>query len=665
MRSLFDKYLIFKLLVVLIIVLALSFSGLSFFIMKKQKSLLSEIGTQVNNVLSETGNKAEQSFNALSSHVKELLLAMQEETTQTIATTTSTALDGEEKKIQAAMESLLLKNSEGISAILNSVAPGIISRKSFGDLINYSKAASETNEIIYILFFDEKGEPLPSHLNPKDPKIKQYMIQGSKDSAPIQRAIEESKKDDSVMVFEHPIKYYGSVLGKTVICLNRDSVISEITALGGRFKTLRDTNSLQIETTLDTKSGQVLDNIEKDLKTVNQASRQVTGQTQTILKQAAAKGTDSIRLMIILMGLICTIITLGLLGVCLHYIVIIPLKNVSDGLADTAQGEGDLTRRLDLARKDEIGILAGWFDTFIGKLNRIIGGVSTDVLTVRDASEEVLSDASSINEGVSSLHERAAAVAAAAEEMSASMDSVAAASEQASTNVTQVSEAAGQMRASLNEVSVSCDRARAIAGNASNGAKNASSKVGDLGQAAREISKVTEVITDIAEQTNLLALNATIEAARAGTAGRGFTVVASEIKGLAAQTADATGDIRTRIQAIQSSTEETVSEVGRISEVIAEVNEIVSSIAAAVEQQSEAASNVAESISQAAAGIHEVNINVSESSQVSTEIARDISGVNTVADTISQGSVRMTQRAQELSSLASRLKETIGVFKIS
>ena len=227
MRSLFKKFLIFKLLIVLIIVLALSFSGLSFFIMKKQKNLLSEIGTQVNRVLSETGTNAERSFEALSSHVKELLHAMQEETSQTIATTTRTALDSEEKKIQDAMESLLLKNSEGISAILNCVAPGIISRKSFGDLINYSKAAAETNEIVYILFFDEKGDPLPSHLNPKDLKIRGYMTQGSKEVSPIQRAIQESKKDDSVMVFEHPIKFYGSTLGKTVICLNRDSVISE------------------------------------------------------------------------------------------------------------------------------------------------------------------------------------------------------------------------------------------------------------------------------------------------------------------------------------------------------------------------------------------------------------------------------------------------------
>jgi len=665
MRSLFDKYLIFKLLVVLIIVLALSFSGLSFFILKKQKTLLSEIGTQVNTVLSQTGNKAERSFDALSTHVKELLHSMQEDTTQTIAATTRTALDSEEKNIQVAMESLLLKNSEGISAILNCVAPGIISRKSFGDLINYSKAAVETGEIIYILFFDEKGDPLPSHLNPKDPKIRGYLTQGSKDLAPIQRAIQESKEDESVMVFEHPIKFYGSVLGKTIICLNRDSVISEITALAGRFNTLRDTNSQQIESTLNTKSGQVLEDIGKDLKDVNNASRQVTGQTQTILTQAAAKGTDSIRLMIILMGSLCTVVTLGLLGVCLHFLVILPLKNVSEGLADTAQGEGDLTRRLSLTRKDEIGILAGWFDTFIEKLNRIIGGVNTDVVTVRDASGEVLSDASTINEGVSSLHKRAAAVAAAAEEMSASMDSVAAASEQASTNVNQVSEAAGQIKASLTEVSSNCDRARTIARNASDGADNASTKVGHLGQAAREISKVTEVITDIAEQTNLLALNATIEAARAGTAGRGFAVVASEIKGLASQTADATEDIRTRVQAIQSSTEETVSEVSRISEVIAEVNEIVSSIAGAVGDQSDAASNVAESISQAAEGIQEVNVNVSESSQVSTEIAKDIAGVNTVADTISQGSIRMTRRAEELSSLASRLKETIGVFKVS
>ncbi len=109
-------------------------------------------------------------------------------------------------------------------------------------------------------------------------------------------------------------------------------------------------------------------------------------------------------------------------------------------------------------------------------------------------------------------------------------------------------------------------------------------RMAELGSAGQEISKVTETITEISEQTNLLALNATIEAARAGEAGKGFAVVANEIKGLAKQTAEATLEIRQRIDAIQSSTSTTITEMEQINTVINDVNSIVTTIASAVEQ---------------------------------------------------------------------------------
>ncbi|MCK5348734.1 MAG: chemotaxis protein, partial [Desulfobacula sp.] len=180
-----------------------------------------------------------------------------------------------------------------------------------------------------------------------------------------------------------------------------------------------------------------------------------------------------------------------------------------------------------------------------------------------------------------------------------------------------------------------------------------------------DISKVTEVITDIAEQTNLLALNATIEAARAGEAGKGFAVVASEIKSLAGQTAKATLDIHEKISGIQSSTDDTVQDVVKISEVILDVNETVDTIAAAIEEQSAIATEVALNIGQASTGISEVNENVAQSSQVSSEIAKDIAGVTTITEKMSQRSAMTKKSATDLSGLASTLKDMIRVFKVS
>ncbi|MBF0302048.1 MAG: bacteriohemerythrin [Desulfamplus sp.] len=351
--------------------------------------------------------------------------------------------------------------------------------------------------------------------------------------------------------------------------------------------------------------------------------------------------------------------------ITIKFILLNPIKEISLALKDTAEGEGDLTKRLHVARIDEIGGLAGSFNAFISRMNNIIVDISQNAQTVTAASAEVLSVAEQMSEDSEDLSMRANTVAAASEEMSANMGSVAAASEQSSTNLSIVATSASEMKATLNEVAQSCSRARVISEKATLNVETASKKVQLLGEAAREISKITEVITEIAAQTNLLALNATIEAARAGEAGKGFAVVASEIKQLATQTTNATYDIRNKVTGIQTSTDETVSEVGNISEVIVEVNDIVATIAAAIEEQSAAATEVSDNIQQASQGIAEVNENVAQTSEVSVQIAKDIHVVHNVSETMSQKSGQMNMSAKDLSELSYKLKDMISVFKVS
>ncbi len=345
--------------------------------------------------------------------------------------------------------------------------------------------------------------------------------------------------------------------------------------------------------------------------------------------------------------------------------IINSINRITGGLKAIAEGKGDLTKRLKVKRTDEIGILAGWFNAFIIRMNSIIVDISENAQTVTAASEEVLSVSDMMSQESDDLSVRANTVAAATEEMSSNMNSVAAASEQASTNLSIVVQSANEMKASLNEVAQSCDNARAISKNATTQVDNASNKVHLLGESVREISKVTETITEIAAQTNLLALNATIEAARAGEAGKGFAVVASEIKALATQTADATQDIKSKVERIQNSTDDTVAEVGNISQVIIDVNEIVSTIAAAIEEQSTAATEVSKNIDQASQGIEEVNENVAQSSEVASEITKEVYGVNNIAEEMFKKSSQMNTSAQELSDLSNILRNMISVFKIS
>ncbi len=341
-----------------------------------------------------------------------------------------------------------------------------------------------------------------------------------------------------------------------------------------------------------------------------------------------------------------------------------PLEKVVAALKDIAQGEGDLTRRIQVDAQNEIGEVASWFNAFVDRVHQLVVQIGENSNIVSDASARLTQLSEKLDKSSDDLSGMTQSAATATHEMSQSMNSVAAAGEQASVNLGYVSQAAGTMKTGLSQVARDCHSAREISDEASSQVQSASARVVDLGGAAKDIGNVVEMITEIAEQTNLLALNATIEAARAGEAGRGFAVVASEIKDLAGQTARATLEITHKITGIQDSTVNTVKDVEKITVIISKVSEIVSSIAQAVAEQSESAFRVVENIEQASEGMGVVSQNIAESSNTAAQISKEIAGASAIAGDISQEGTDMNQSAKTLSELASRLHNSIGVFKV-
>jgi methyl-accepting chemotaxis protein len=317
-----------------------------------------------------------------------------------------------------------------------------------------------------------------------------------------------------------------------------------------------------------------------------------------------------------------------------------------------------------LATHSEMQALAVNFNSFITKLQMILTEVVTGVVTVSSATTELSSISEQMSNGAENVSRQSDSVSVAAEEMSANMDSVAAASEQATTNMSIVASAAEEMIVTITDVNNNTAKAGKVTGEAVSEAESATSKVQELGRAASEISKVTEVITDISSQTNLLALNATIEAARAGEAGKGFAVVANEIKELAQQTAEATGQIKAKIEGIQNSTLATVNQIERITEVINNVNDTVTTITLAVEGQAIATEEIAANVTEATHGLEEVNENVAQSSVVSGQIAQDITMVSQASTDMSSSSSEVKMSAAELVKTAKKLKLMTDGFKL-
>lgn len=375
---------------------------------------------------------------------------------------------------------------------------------------------------------------------------------------------------------------------------------------------------------------------------------------------------EKVKSMIVRMIGIAGILFVTIAVLCLFIVFGITkaLTNMITGVQDIAEGEGDLTKRIEIKSKDELGELAGWLNLFMGKLQDIIKRIANESVEVDRSSNELTEISGEMTNVAQSTSDKANNVASASEEMSSSLSSVAAAMEESSQNTNLIASAAEEMNSTINEIAGNAEKTRTTSEEAAIKASETVEMMKDLNDAAKSIGQVTETITDISNQTNLLALNATIEAARAGEAGKGFAVVANEIKALANQTAEATSDIKSQIENVQSVSSTTINSISEVTGVINTAKDMISTIAAAVTEQSSATQEISSNIEQLSLGIQDVNENVNQSSVVANQISEDISNVNSASTEMTANSQSVKASATQLKQMAEKLKIIVDTFKV-
>lgn len=312
-----------------------------------------------------------------------------------------------------------------------------------------------------------------------------------------------------------------------------------------------------------------------------------------------------------------------------------PLRRLHARLTDIAEGDGDLTRRLDVDGRDEISMVGAAFNRFVDKVSGTVGQAAASACTLAAASEE--SSATAVQ------------LAAAAQETADQADQVSATADRVSRNVQMVAASVEEMTATIHEIARNATQAARVGSGAVSEAQAANDAIQRLGTSSYEIGEVVQLITSIAAHTHLLALNATIEAARAGEAGRGFAVVASEVKELADSTAKATDQISQRIEAIQGDTGGAIDAVGRIRDVIDQITVFQTTIASAVEQQTATAADMSQHAAEAAGG--------------TAGIASNAAKVAAAAQAMTDGSANSRQAAEDLASMSAELQSLVGQFR--
>jgi methyl-accepting chemotaxis protein len=398
--------------------------------------------------------------------------------------------------------------------------------------------------------------------------------------------------------------------------------------------------------------------IEPMIAAVQTSVEKVRGESEAAYE--AARGGTRLQMQI---AVALVSLCVALLAFLIGRAVAKPLSAMTGAMRRLADGDFAIVLP-GLGRRDEIGDMAGAVETFKLKAAekaqaeaeqkesaaRVAAAART--AEMHKLADEFQTAVGSIVGTVSSasrqLEAAAATLTQTAETTQQLSGAVAAASEQASSNVQSVASASEELASSVSEIGRQVQESSRIAAQAVMQAEKTDARIGELSQAGRRIGDVVKLITAIAEQTNLLALNATIEAARAGEAGRGFAVVASEVKALATQTGKATEEIGTQIARMQDATQESVAAIQEIGTTIGRVSEITSGIAAAVEEQGAATQEIARNVQQAAKG--------------TAEVASNITIVNRGAGETGSASAQVLSSARSLLSDSNHLRLEVDKF---
>ena len=401
-------------------------------------------------------------------------------------------------------------------------------------------------------------------------------------------------------------------------------------------------------------------NLIKEIKQQNEKNNSTSMSNIESQTDSAAKNLVSASVTIITISIISLAI---LISLYFSRSVLKPIKQTSNLLKEIAEGEGNLTSRLESKSSDEIGELADWFNLFITKIQNIIKEVqlnanklsekttliSSNIQSVKESSHNIddkivdvhtktadlENNIKTIAKTTDGIAEEIGDVSKFTENVNKKVSSINEDIEQTENNVNSIATASGNLAEFNKEIHDSAENGCRIAEETTKAMNETEKQIKELGTSCEDIEKIVTIINEISEQTKNLALNATIEAARAGEAGKGFAVVANEVKELARQTGEATEHISKTISAMRSSTENTFERISNVNEVVGKQIEIIQEISDLVNKQTEIIGTNHEKTNSVAIQVKQMTSKVNDASSEVNDIALSLEKVTVSASSVS------------------------------
>jgi len=603
-------------------------------------ALEADLGTRMGADSQKLASDLDQAAKEVSSG----LSSLSESTRQRLTAGLSSRLEEEQAQLRATLEKNLRDSANDMAELLASVAPRAIWDVDVPTLSEFARRAQRNPNVLFVVYDNDKGEHLTRYLNRQNP-VNQALLEKGQGERALDKVLDAARNNPAVYFVEASINPNGVEIGKVLMGISTASVDAELAALDKRFAALIASGDQLVADSLTSAAADSTKTLQSRLQTAQGSALQMKANTSQAVQEAATTLRWRIGLGLALVG--CGVLLV--VAVVLGRRVVNKLRLLIAALNDLAAGEGDLTKRVAIDSRDEIGDMAAAVNRFVDKLQPI----------VREAGEV----AQRTGVEISSMAQRNAGADSAAamqrDEVAESLRALSSMADEAQAESRAMQEALQQVvdiRQATDENSrTSAQVAKlieALAGQVDTGSK----VIERLAEQSEQIEVVLTVIHGIAEQTNLLALNAAIEAARAGETGRGFAVVADEVRALASKTQSSTGDIQAHIGALQQGAKEAVAAISQAGRQASEGLLVLRDNARL--QQS-----VQVSVEQVHAAIGLATRAAEQQAQGAQAVRGRVENIHAQAERAAEVVMQTTASSKVLDGLAAQLKASLGQFR--